>query len=144
METLVNHFKRAAIWIKHVRCAIAGIIFQSSMPFGHRQSPRALDVRPRLCKASYSENQVSLAWHAGLRGWFVADRRVALLRGVNVGKAKRVAMADLRKLVEGLGYGDVRTLLNSGNVLFTVPAGMTGDAAARIENAIGARLGVAT
>ena len=74
----------------------------------------------------------------------MADRRVALLRGVNVGTAKRVAMADLRKLVESLGYGDVRTLLNSGNVVFTVRAGMSGDAATRIEKAIGARLGVAT
>ena len=36
-------------------------------------------------------------------------------------RAKRVAMADLRTLVEGLGYTDVRTLLNSGNVVFTSP-----------------------
>jgi uncharacterized protein (DUF1697 family) len=44
---------------------------------------------------------------------------VALLRGINVGKAKRVAMADLRAAIESLGYGDVRTLLNSGNAVFT-------------------------
>ena len=43
---------------------------------------------------------------------------VALLRGINVGKAKRVAMADLRGLMEELGYTEVRTLLNSGNVVF--------------------------
>jgi uncharacterized protein (DUF1697 family) len=53
-------------------------------------------------------------------------------------------MADLRKLVEGLGYRDVRTLLNSGNVVFTVPEGVSGDAAERIEKAIGVRLGVST
>jgi len=41
-------------------------------------------------------------------------RFVALLRGINVGKAKRVAMADLRALLESLGYGDVRTLLTAG------------------------------
>ncbi len=41
---------------------------------------------------------------------------IALLRGINVGRAKRVAMSDLRALVSGLGYGNVRTLLNSGNV----------------------------
>ena len=35
--------------------------------------------------------------------------------------AKRVAMADLRALVERLGYRDVRTILNSGNVVFTGP-----------------------
>ncbi len=72
------------------------------------------------------------------------DRRVALLRGVNVGTAKRVAMADLRRLVESLGYGDVRTLLNSGNIVFTVRAGSSGDAATRIEKAIATRLRVET
>jgi len=74
----------------------------------------------------------------------VTDTRVALLRGVNVGGAKRVPMADLRKLVEALGYGDVRTLLNSGNVVFTVPKKLAADPAARIEAAITARLRVTT
>lgn len=73
------------------------------------------------------------------------DRCVALLRGVNVGTAKRVAMADLRSVVEALGYGDVRTLLNSGNVVFTLPrAGSFGDAGTRIEKAIATRLRVET
>lgn len=44
---------------------------------------------------------------------------VALIRGINVGKAKRVAMADLKSLFEELGFEDVRTVLNSGNVIFT-------------------------
>jgi uncharacterized protein (DUF1697 family) len=44
---------------------------------------------------------------------------VALLRGINVGRAKRIAMADLRALLEGLGYENVRTALNSGNAVFT-------------------------
>jgi uncharacterized protein (DUF1697 family) len=69
-------------------------------------------------------------------------RAVALLRGINVGKAKRVAMADLRALVEGLGYRDARTLLNSGNVVFGVPSTARGDAAKRIEEALAAKLGV--
>ncbi len=43
---------------------------------------------------------------------------VALLRGVNVGKAKRVPMAELRNLLAGLGYRRARTLLNSGNAVF--------------------------
>lgn len=73
-----------------------------------------------------------------------SNRQVALLRGINVGRAKRVAMADLRALVEGLGYGDVRTLLNSGNVVFTVPGKAKGDAASRIEKAIEAQLGVSS
>ena len=77
-------------------------------------------------------------------GKSVTERRVALLRGINVGKAKRIAMADLRKLFEGLGYGNVRTLLNSGNVVFTVVKKSGGDDAARIEKVIANRLGVAT
>jgi uncharacterized protein (DUF1697 family) len=69
-------------------------------------------------------------------------RCVALLRGVNVGKAKRIAMAELRALVEKLGYREVKTLLNSGNVVFTRPASSKGDPAARLEKAIAAELGV--
>jgi uncharacterized protein (DUF1697 family) len=71
-----------------------------------------------------------------------ATREIALLRGVNVGKAKRIAMADLRRVVEELGYRDVKTLLNSGNVVYTRPASVRGDSAARIGRAIEAKLGV--
>ena len=46
-------------------------------------------------------------------------RLIGLLRGVNVGKHNRVRMADLRRVIEELGYEDVRTLLQSGNVVFT-------------------------
>jgi len=72
----------------------------------------------------------------------MAARHVALLRGINVGKAKRIAMADLRTLMEQLGYQDVRTLLNSGNVVFTVPRASRGDVSARIERAISSSMGV--
>jgi uncharacterized protein (DUF1697 family) len=51
-------------------------------------------------------------------------------------------MSDLRALVEDLGYRDVRTLLNSGNVVFTVPASVRKGPATRIEKAITARLGI--
>ena len=69
---------------------------------------------------------------------------VALLRGINVGRARRLAMADLRKLMTKLGYGDVRTHLNSGNIVFTVPGSARGDPAVRIEKAIATSLGVST
>jgi uncharacterized protein (DUF1697 family) len=72
------------------------------------------------------------------------DRRVAFLRGINVGTAKRIAMADLRELFESLGHDAVRTVLNSGNVVFTVTKKSAGDEATRIEKAIAARLGVGT
>ena len=77
----------------------------------------------------------------GRSGSKAPDRRVALLRGINVGKAKRIAMADLRALVEGLGYTEVATLLNSGNVVFSVPSPAKGDPGPRIEKAIAATHG---
>ena len=68
--------------------------------------------------------------------------QVALLRGINVGRAKRVAMGDLRALVESLGYGAVRTLLNSGNVVFAAPGVAKSDTASRIEKSLETRLGI--
>jgi uncharacterized protein (DUF1697 family) len=68
---------------------------------------------------------------------------VALFRGINVGRAKRVAMADLRSLFSDLGYHHVQTLLNSGNVVFAESPGGPKDAAARIEQALIDRLQVA-
>jgi uncharacterized protein (DUF1697 family) len=72
----------------------------------------------------------------------MANRLVALFRGINVGRAKRIAMADLRAHFEKLGYSDVQTLLNSGNVVFTAPRGAPSAAADRIEKAVAAELGV--
>ena len=54
-------------------------------------------------------------------GYFVrmtSTRYSALMRGVNVGTTKRIAMADLRAAFEAEGFGNVRTLLQSGNVVF--------------------------
>jgi uncharacterized protein (DUF1697 family) len=69
-------------------------------------------------------------------------RYVALFRGINVGKAKRIAMADLRALLDKLGYADVATLLNSGNAVFTANAEPAATHAARIREAVRKRLGV--
>jgi uncharacterized protein (DUF1697 family) len=46
-------------------------------------------------------------------------RQIALLRGINLGPNKRVKMAELRALCERLGYEDVQTLLQSGNVVLS-------------------------
>ena len=57
---------------------------------------------------------------------------IALLRGVNVGTARKVPMNDLRALFDSLGHTDVRTYIQSGNVVFTAK-----DAApARVRSAI--------
>ena len=45
-------------------------------------------------------------------------RHVALLRGINVGGRNAVAMTDLRAVFDDAGYEQVRTYINSGNVLF--------------------------
>ena len=67
---------------------------------------------------------------------------VALLRGVNVGKAKRVPMAEFRALLVGLGYTNVATLLNSGNAVFRAARGAPGRHAADIAAAVSDRLKV--
>jgi uncharacterized protein (DUF1697 family) len=51
-----------------------------------------------------------------------AEQYVALLRGINVGGRNKVPMADLRAAFEEHGFGDVRTYIQSGNVLFTTSA----------------------
>ena len=69
-------------------------------------------------------------------------RHIALLRGINVGKAKRVAMADLRALMEGLGFTGVRALLNSGNAVFDAKGGTPAAHAKRLRAAILEQTGV--
>ena len=66
----------------------------------------------------------------------------ALLRGINVGGNKRIAMADLRALVEGLGHTSVKTHLQSGNVVFEAPKRSDSTLADAIESAIAAELGM--
>jgi uncharacterized protein (DUF1697 family) len=63
----------------------------------------------------------------------------ALLRGINVGGKKKIAMADLRALLTDLGYTDVRTLLQSGNAVFTARAGRHDK---KIESAIADTFGM--
>jgi uncharacterized protein (DUF1697 family) len=69
-------------------------------------------------------------------------RYVALFRGINVGKAKRIAMADLRALLSKLGFTDIQTLLNSGNAVFTGAAETPDKLAARLRAAVAKKLGV--
>ena len=61
---------------------------------------------------------------------------VALLRGINVGKAKRIPMADLRAMLERLGYTSVVTLLNSGNAVFQTSTGSSVKHATEISAAM--------
>jgi uncharacterized protein (DUF1697 family) len=57
----------------------------------------------------------------------------AFLRGINVGGHRAMSMRPLARAFESMGFKDVRTLLASGNVLFTAPAIGRTHLVARIE-----------
>jgi uncharacterized protein (DUF1697 family) len=69
-------------------------------------------------------------------------RYVALLRGINIGRRNRVAMADLRQVAASLGHGDVSTYIQSGNLLFSSALTGTGELADDLERQIAERLPV--
>jgi uncharacterized protein (DUF1697 family) len=65
---------------------------------------------------------------------------VCLLRGVNVGGRSKLAMAQLRSVCEELGCTDVRTYLQSGNVVVrtsTPPTRLAGELQSALESATG-------
>ena len=65
-------------------------------------------------------------------------RQIALLRGINVSGKNMIPMPELAKLCAKLGWKDVRTYIQSGNVVFDAPAK---DAEEKLEGAIHARFG---
>lgn len=67
-------------------------------------------------------------------------RFVALLRGINVGGNKKVPMAELRALAEELGYTEVATYIQSGNLVFT-GAGNAAKHEAALERALAKHFG---
>ncbi|MGB5621126.1 MAG: DUF1697 domain-containing protein [Gammaproteobacteria bacterium] len=70
------------------------------------------------------------------------SRFVILLRGVNVGKANRVPMAEFRSLLEGLGNTAVKTLLNSGNAVVSSAGRSEAKHAKAISEALQGQLNV--
>jgi len=67
---------------------------------------------------------------------------VALVRGINIGGHNKLAMQDLRRLCARLGLEDVKTLLNSGNVVFRSAASDADELEARLERETARRLGL--
>lgn len=63
-------------------------------------------------------------------------KHVALLRGINVGTAKSIAMSELAGVFTGLGFSSVKTVLRSGNVVFESGAPLAESVAADIESAV--------
>ena len=69
---------------------------------------------------------------------------IALLRAVNLGPHNKVAMADLRSLLQRLGFEEPRSLLQSGNLVFGAPARPTAELERLLEAESGTRLGLRT
>jgi len=71
----------------------------------------------------------------------MATRYAALLRGINVGGSRKVPMAELRTLLEGLGHEGVRTHLQSGQAVFASGHGdeefLAAELAAAVERHFG-------
>ena len=65
-----------------------------------------------------------------------ATRYIALLRGVNISGKNKVPMAGLKKVFEELGFGAVKTYLNSGNVIFSSDEENIGSLTDQIETTI--------
>jgi uncharacterized protein (DUF1697 family) len=65
-----------------------------------------------------------------------AETHVALLRGINVGGKNLLPMKDLAALFESAGCGDVRTYIQSGNVLFAAKPALAGRISALVTKAI--------
>lgn len=61
---------------------------------------------------------------------------LALLRGINVGGKDIIKMADLKEAVEKCGFTDVKTYIQSGNVIFESDEKSTGNIAAKLEDSL--------
>ena len=68
---------------------------------------------------------------------------LALLRGINVGGKNRIKMADLRACFEEQGFGDVRTYIQSGNVIFAADGSDRPALTGQIEDALSTTFGYA-
>lgn len=66
---------------------------------------------------------------------------ISLLRGINVGGHKKIKMADLRELYASLGLRSVRTVLQSGNVVFDSDDSDPAELKQTLEAAIKAQFG---
>lgn len=73
----------------------------------------------------------------------MATRYAALLRGINVGGSRKVPMAELRTLLEGLGHEGVRTHLQSGQAVFASGHGDEESLAAELAAAVERHFGFA-
>jgi len=71
----------------------------------------------------------------------MSNNQIALLRAINVGGKNKLPMRDLVPIFEEAGCGNVRTFIQSGNVIFTAGASLSKRLAAIIASSIEARFG---
>jgi uncharacterized protein (DUF1697 family) len=69
------------------------------------------------------------------------SRHVAFLRGINLGRLRRVSSAELRSRFEEMGFRDVSTFRTSGNVIFDADRESGTKLADRIERGLAESLG---
>ena len=69
---------------------------------------------------------------------------IGVLRAINLGAHNRIAMADLRVMLEKIGFGEPRTLLQSGNVVFRCATASVDKVERMLEAASTKHLGVTT
>jgi uncharacterized protein (DUF1697 family) len=74
----------------------------------------------------------------------VPETYAALLRGINLAGKRKLAMADLRAVLAGIGYSEAQSLLNSGNVVFRCRARSAAEVERTLEREIESRLGIRT
>ncbi len=67
---------------------------------------------------------------------------VAFLRGINVGGKNKIKMETLREVCAALGFENVKTYINSGNIIFETDEATDKNLAAKIENAIEEEFGL--
>lgn len=85
-----------------------------------------------------------LAPDLGFRNVSMVKTLISLLRAINLAGHKQVAMPVLRDFFTGLGFSDVRTLLQTGNIIFRSEAQNANDLERLLESEAKAQLGLDT
>src|SRR5204862_2732684 len=112
------------------RGTAAGLPQDDGLVHRQRETRRDADAAPQQIDRRLREREAT-----GMTTY------IGLLRGINLAGNKMVAMADLRDMITSLGFSDVKTLLQSGNVVFRGPAKSPAKLEARLEAALEKRLG---
>lgn len=74
-------------------------------------------------------------WLFAPRVYYSSVLYAVFLRAINVGKANRIKMADLREICADLGFGDIETYVQTGNIIAEWP-GPADEAATALEAAL--------